>query len=37
MKASVAIQIEPNMPTSAEAIRVVDEVIYNIRSTGLHY
>ncbi len=37
MKASVAIQIEPNMPTSAEAIRVVDEVIDYIRSTGLHY
>lgn len=37
MKASVAIQIEPNMPTSDEAIRVVDEVIDYIRGTGLHY
>ena len=37
MKTSIAIQIEPNMPTDQEAVRVVDEVIDYIRSTGLHY
>ena len=37
MKASIAIQIEPNMPNDREAVRVVDEVIDYIRSTGLHY
>ncbi|MGI6029548.1 MAG: thiamine-binding protein [Candidatus Heteroscillospira sp.] len=37
MKASIAIQIEPNIADSKETIRVVDEVIDYIRSTGLSY
>ena len=37
MKTSIAIQIEPNMQNDQEAVRVVDEVIDYIRSTGLHY
>ncbi len=37
MKASIAIQIEPNCPDDYEAVRIVDEVIAYIRSTGLHY
>ena len=37
MKASIAIQIEPNKQDDYEAVRIVDEVIDYIRSTGLHY
>ncbi|MCD7934817.1 MAG: thiamine-binding protein [Oscillospiraceae bacterium] len=37
MKASIAIQIEPNQQDDREAIRIVDAVIGYIRSTGLHY
>lgn len=37
MKASIAIQIEPNQQDDYEAVRIVDEVIDYIRSTGLHY
>ncbi|MCC8090490.1 MAG: thiamine-binding protein [Oscillospiraceae bacterium] len=37
MKASIAIQIEPNQQDDREAIRIVDAVIDYIRSTGLHY
>ena len=37
MKASVAIQILPNMGSDGETIRVVDEVIDCIRATGLNY
>lgn len=37
MKTSIAIQIEPNMATDAETVRVVDAVIDYIRSTGLTY
>lgn len=37
MKASIAIQIEPNLPDDYEAVKVVDKVIDYIRSTGLHY
>lgn len=37
MKASVAIQVEPRMATDEETIRVVDEVIDYIKSTGLNY
>ena len=37
MKASIAIQIEPNCQDDYEAVRIVDEVIDYIRSTGLHY
>lgn len=37
MKASIAIQIEPNQQDDRETIRIVDEVIGYIRSTGLHY
>ena len=37
MKASIAIQIEPNLQDNAEVIRVVDEVIDYIRFTGLSY
>ena len=37
MRASIAIQIEPNMPNDQEAVRVVDEVIDYIKTTGLHY
>ena len=37
MKASVAIQVEPNIADTKETIRVVDEVIDYIRSTGLNY
>ena len=37
MQASVAIQVEPRMDTDEETIRVVDEVIDNIKSTGLNY
>lgn len=37
MKASIAIQIEPNQQDDRETIRIVDAVIDYIRSTGLHY
>ena len=37
MKASIAIQILPNMGTTEEMVRVVDEVIAYIASTGLNY
>lgn len=37
MKASIAIQIEPNQRSDRECVRIVDEVIDYIRSTGLHY
>ena len=36
MKASIAIQIEPNQQDDYEAVRIVDEVIDYIKSTGLH-
>ncbi|MDE7011502.1 MAG: thiamine-binding protein [Oscillospiraceae bacterium] len=37
MKANIAIQILPTGLNDAETVRVVDEVIAYIRSTGLHY
>ena len=37
MKASVAIQVLPDVPNDDELIRVVDEVIAYIKSTGLNY
>jgi uncharacterized protein YqgV (UPF0045/DUF77 family) len=37
MNASIAIQILPHMPDKAETVRVVDEVIAYIASTGLSY
>ena len=37
MKASIAIQIVPNCQDDYETVRIVDEVIAYIRSTGLHY
>lgn len=37
MRASIAVQIEPNCQDDYEAVRIVDEVIDYIRSTGLHY
>lgn len=37
MKASVAIQVLPEAPNDEELIRIVDEVIDYIRSTGLNY
>ncbi len=37
MKSSVAIQILPNMASKEEVVRVVDEVIDYIASTGLNY
>ncbi len=37
MKISVAIQILPNMGTTEEVVRVVDEVIAYIDGTGLNY
>ena len=37
MKASVAIQVLPAAPTQDELVRIVDEVIAYIRSTGLRY
>ena len=37
MKASVAIQVLPAMENDDELVRVVDEVIDYIRSTGLNY
>ena len=37
MNASVAIQVLPNVQDEEEVIRIVDEVIDYIKSTGLHY
>ena len=37
MKASVSIQVLPNVQDEDEVIRIVDEVIDYIKSTGLHY
>lgn len=37
MKASVAIQVLPAAPNNEELIRIVDEVIAYIKSTGLNY
>ena len=37
MKASIAIQIEPNQQNEREGVRIVDEVIAYLASTGLHY
>lgn len=36
MKASVAIQVLPAAPNTEELVRIVDEVIAYIKSTGLH-
>ncbi len=36
MKASVAIQVLPEVPNEDELIRIVDEVIAYIKSTGLN-
>ncbi|MBR1659417.1 MAG: thiamine-binding protein [Oscillospiraceae bacterium] len=36
MKASIAIQSLPEMGSDAELVRVVDEVIAYLKSTGLH-
>ena len=36
MKASVAIQVLPEAENDEELIRIVDEVIAYIKSTGLH-
>lgn len=37
MTASVAIQTLPAAPNDEELVRIVDEVIAYIKSTGLHY
>jgi uncharacterized protein YqgV (UPF0045/DUF77 family) len=37
MKASIAIQVLPAAPNQDELLRIVDEVIAFIKSTGLHY
>ncbi len=37
MNASVAIQVLPHADTDEEVIRIVDEVIAYIKSTGLNY
>ena len=37
MNASVAIQVLPNVNSDEEVIRIVDEVIAYIKSTGLNY
>ena len=37
MSASIAIQVLPKVETDAEVVRIVDEVIANIQSTGLTY
>ena len=37
MKASIAIQVLPAAANQDDLIRIVDEVIAYIRSTGLHY
>ena len=36
MKASIAIQVLPAAPTTDDLIRIVDEVIAYIKSSGLH-
>ncbi len=36
MKASIAIQVLPQVPDENELIRIVDEVIAFIKSSGLH-
>jgi len=36
MKASIAIQVLPEAPNDEELIRIVDEVIAFIKSSGLH-
>ncbi len=37
MQASVAIQVLPQAPNDQEVVRIVDQVIAYIASTGLHY
>lgn len=37
MKASIAIQVLPEVNSNQELIRIVDEVIAYIAGTGLHY
>lgn len=37
MEASIAIQVLPKVESTEETIRIVDEVIAYIASTGLHY
>lgn len=37
MNASIAIQVLPAASTQEEVVRIVDEVIAYIQSTGLHY
>lgn len=37
MKASIAIQVMPKADSEQEVIRIVDEVIAYIKSTGLNY
>lgn len=37
MKASIAIQVEPNTADNNDTIRIVDEVIAYIGTTGLSY
>ena len=37
MNASIAIQVLPKVATNEETVRIVDEVIAYIRSTGLNY
>ncbi len=37
MQASVAIQVLPGVQSTDEVVRIVDEVIDYIKSTGLHY
>ena len=37
MNANVAIQVLPHVSTDEEVVRIVDEVIDYIKSTGLHY
>ena len=37
MSASIAIQVLPKVETDGEVVRIVDDVISYIRSTGLNY
>ena len=37
MSASIAIQVLPKVETDGEVVRIVDEVIAYIQSTGLNY
>ena len=37
MSASIAIQVLPKVETDTEVVRIVDEVIDYIKSTGLNY